>query len=59
MMKRRGVYMNLVGKPEGKRSFGRHRHRWEDHIKMEFQELVCGVWTGSRWHRLGTGGDHL
>jgi len=25
---RRGVYRVLVGKPEGNRSLGRHRHRW-------------------------------
>ena len=28
-----GVYRVLFGKPEGKRSFGRPRHRWEDNIK--------------------------
>ena len=33
----RGVYRVLVGKPEGKRSLGRHRHRWEDYIKMDLQ----------------------
>jgi len=27
-----------VGKPEGKRPFGRPRHRWEDNIKMGLQE---------------------
>jgi len=30
----RGVYRVLVGKPEGKRLFGRPRHRWQDNIKM-------------------------
>jgi len=29
---RRGTYMVWVGKPEGKRPLGRHRHRWEDNI---------------------------
>jgi len=33
----RGVYRVLVGKPEGKRSLGRPRRRWEDNIKMDFQ----------------------
>ena len=47
----------LVGKPEGKRPFGRLRHRWEDNIKMDFQEV--GLWTGSSWLRLGTGGGNL
>jgi len=32
----------MVGKPEGKRPLGRLRHRWEDSIKMDFQEVECG-----------------
>jgi hypothetical protein len=48
----------LVGKPEGKRPLGRPRHRWEDNIKM-YEEVGCGVWTGSSWFRIGTGGGHL
>jgi len=36
---RRGVYRVLVGKPEGKRPLGRPRHIWEDHIKMDLQEV--------------------
>ena len=39
---RRGVYTVLVGKPEGKRSVGRPRRRWEDNIKMALQEVGCG-----------------
>ena len=31
----------LVGKPEGKRPLGRQRHRWEDNIKMDLQEVGC------------------
>ena len=27
------------GEPEGKRSLGRPRRRWEDNIKMDFQEV--------------------
>jgi hypothetical protein len=34
-----GVYRVLAGKPEGKRPLGIHRHRWEDNIKMDFQEV--------------------
>jgi len=59
MGERRGVYRALVGKPEGKRPLGRHRHRWEDNIKMDIQEVGCGVWTGSSWLKIGTGGGHL
>ena len=33
--------MVLVGKPEGKRPLGRPRHRWEDDIKMDLQEVGC------------------
>ena len=32
----------LVGKPEGKRPFGRPRRRWEDNIKMDIQEAGGG-----------------
>jgi len=35
----RGVHRVLVGKPEGKRPLGRPRHRWEDNIKMDLQEV--------------------
>jgi hypothetical protein len=31
-----------VGKPEGKRPLGKLRHRWEDNIETDIQELVCG-----------------
>jgi len=59
MGEKRGVYNILVGKPERKRPLGRLRHRWEDNIKMDLQEVWCGVWTRSRWLRIGTGGGHL
>jgi len=40
------VHRVLVGKLEGKRSLGRPRHRWEDYIKMDLQEVGggCGDW---------------
>jgi hypothetical protein len=38
---RRGEYRVLVGKPEGKRPLGKHRHRWEDNIKVNLQEVGC------------------
>jgi hypothetical protein len=43
MEERRGVYRVLVGKLEGKRPLGRPRRRWEDNIKMDLQEVGCGV----------------
>ena len=39
MGERRSVYRVLVGKSEGKRLLGRPRRRWEDNIKMDFQEM--------------------
>ena len=38
----RGVHRVLVGKPEGKKPFGRPRRRWEDNIKMDLQEVGGG-----------------
>jgi hypothetical protein len=37
------VYSVLVEKPEERRPLRRPRHRWEDNIKADFQEMVCGV----------------
>ena len=31
-----------MGKLEGRRPLGRPRHRWEDNIKMDLQEVGCG-----------------
>ena len=50
----RGVYRVLVGKPEGKRPFGRPRRRWEDNIKMDLQEVGCG---GIDWIELAQDRD--
>jgi len=49
MGERRDVYRVLVGKPEGKSPLGRPRHRWEDNIKMDLQEVGCG---GMNWIEL-------
>jgi hypothetical protein len=45
---KRGVCRVFMGKPEGKRLLGRSRHRWEDNIRMDLQEVGCGVvdWIG-------------
>ena len=42
MGEKRGVCRFLVGKPGEKRPHGRPRHRWEDNIKMDLQEVGCG-----------------
>jgi hypothetical protein len=46
MGEERDVHRVLVGKPEGKKPFGRPRRRWEDNMKMDVQEVgrVCGDW---------------
>jgi hypothetical protein len=41
--------MRWAGQPEGKSPLGRPRHRWEDNIKMNFQEVECG---GIDWIKL-------
>ena len=53
---RRGVYRVLVGKPEGKGYPGVDERiilRWV------FRKWDVGVWTGSSWIRIGTGGGNL
>jgi hypothetical protein len=37
-----GLHRVLVGKPERKRSLGRPRHRWENNIKINLQEVGEG-----------------
>ena len=53
MGEERGVYRVVVGKPKEKRPLGRPRRRRENTIKMDLQEVGCGVWTGSSWLRIG------
>jgi hypothetical protein len=49
MGERRGLYRVLLGKPKGKGPLGRSRIRWEDNIKMDFEEVGCG---GMDWIEL-------
>ena len=47
MGEEKGVYRVLVGKPEGKRPMGRPKRRWVDNIRMDLQEVGCGLdWAG-------------
>jgi hypothetical protein len=45
----RNLYRVLFGKPEGKRSLGRPRRRWEDRIKIDHREIG---WGGVEWIHL-------
>jgi hypothetical protein len=54
-----GVHRILMGKPEGKRALEIPKHRWEDNIKMNRQEVGggCGDWmelaqVRDRWRAL-------
>jgi hypothetical protein len=49
MVERRIVSRFLVGKSEGKRLLGRPRHRWEDKIETDLQEVRFG---GMDWIEL-------
>jgi hypothetical protein len=53
------AYSIFVGKPEGKRRLGRHRHRWEDNIRMDIRgiewevvDLMCLDQDRDQWRRL-------
>jgi hypothetical protein len=54
MGERRCVYRVLVGKPEEKKPLGRPRRRWEDNIKMDFQEVG---WRAMDWIDLAQNRD--
>jgi len=59
MGERRGAYRILVGKPEGKRPFGRTRRRWENNIKCIFKKWDGLGWSGLIWLGIGTSGGPL
>jgi len=56
MGERRVAYRVLVGKPEGKRSLGRSRCRWQYNIQMDLQEVGWGMdWIDLAQNRAGSG----
>ena len=55
----RGVHRVLVGKPEGKRLLGSPGVDGRIMLRWFFRKWDMGVWTGSSWLRIGTGGGHL
>jgi hypothetical protein len=54
MGEKRDAYRILVGRPEGRRPLERPRHRWEDSIKMDLQEVG---WGGMDWIELAQDRD--
>ena len=56
MRERRGTYRILVGKPEGKRPLGKPRHRWEDNIKIDLEDIG---WRDMDWIDLAWDRDRL
>ena len=59
MREMRDAYRVLLGRPEGKRPLGRLRHRWEDNIKMDLQEVDGEALTGMIRLKTGAGGGRL
>jgi hypothetical protein len=48
----RCVYKILVRKPEGKKPLGRHRHNWEDNVRMNLGKIGWEGRIGCTWHRV-------
>jgi hypothetical protein len=46
------VYRVSAGKHEGKIPLRRTRRRWEDNIKVDFQEVGCEGWTRLGWLKI-------
>jgi hypothetical protein len=40
---RRGKHRAAMGKSERNKQLGRHRSKWEDNIKMDLYDVVCGA----------------
>jgi hypothetical protein len=59
MGEKKSAYRVLVGKPEGRRQFGKPRRRWEDNIKIDLREMGWRTWAGSIWLRIQTSGRLL
>jgi hypothetical protein len=54
MGEERKVYKVLMGKPEGKKSLGRPRRRWEDGIRMDLRGIG---WGSVDWMQLAQDRD--
>jgi hypothetical protein len=48
------LYRFWVGKPDIRKPLGRPRHRWDDSIKIDLQELRC---CGMNWTEMAQDRD--
>jgi hypothetical protein len=55
-MGERSSNRTAVRKPEGKRSAGRHRFRWENNIKMDLKRIQC---QNINWIHLAQDGEQV
>jgi len=58
-VEREGACRFLMGSPEGRRSLGRPKRRWENTINMDLQEMGWNAWTKLIWLRIRKGGGLL
>jgi len=54
-----GVHRVLLGKPEGKNHLEDPDVDGMIILRWIFRKWDVGLWTGSSWLRIGTGGGHL
>ena len=59
MEQSRNAYKVLVGKPEGKRSLGMPRRKWEDNMKMDLRRWVVILEIGWLLLKIGTNGEFI
>jgi hypothetical protein len=55
----KNIVKYLVKNLEGKKPLDRSKHCWQDGIRMHLRDTDLGVWSGSSWLRIGTGGGLL
>jgi hypothetical protein len=59
MGERRGAYRALARKPEGMNHLEDPGVDGRIILKWTCERLDGGAWSGSTWHRIGTGGELL
>jgi hypothetical protein len=59
MVDRKGVYRDSMGKSEGRDHLEDQSVDGSIIIRWIIRKWHVGVWTGSSWLRIGTGGGHL